>query len=108
MALTSRCARFGSRGAGGGATHGAGHSTIEQSFLTYATYADSEGLRESCVCTTEEAMARIALTNVRQEEAARVFVRAGGEDKGQRHGHRIIKMPNGMHLSLPTGILREG
>lgn len=53
-------------------------------------------------------MARIALTNVRQEEAARVFVRAGGEDKGQRHGHRIIKMPNGMHLSLPTGILREG
>ena len=53
-------------------------------------------------------MARIALNNVRQEEAARAFTRAGGENKGQSHGHLIIKMPNGMRLSLPTGTLREG
>ena len=36
------------------------------------------------------------------------YIRAAGEDKGQASGHRVIKMPNGRRISLPTGVLKEG
>lgn len=53
-------------------------------------------------------MAQRSLTNVRQREAGRAFIRAGGEDKGSPSGHWIIKMPNGNRLSLPSGVLKVG
>jgi len=53
-------------------------------------------------------MARRSLTNVRQGEAGRAFIKAGGEDKGSPSGHWIIKMPNGNRLSLPSGVLKIG
>ena len=47
--------------------------------------------------------------NVRQAEAVKVFVKWGGvERKQSKRGHRIIKMPNGRIVSLPTGILKVG
>ena len=49
-----------------------------------------------------------SLSNIRQREAARAFVRAGGQEKPGGSGHLVIKMPNGRRLSLPSGILKEG
>jgi len=49
-----------------------------------------------------------SLVDVRQREAARAFIRAGGMDRGQRSGHWVIKMPNGKRVSLPTGVLKVG
>ncbi len=46
--------------------------------------------------------------NVRQREALRAFLRAGGIERKSNGGHRIIKMPNGHIVSLPTGILKTG
>ena len=53
-------------------------------------------------------MARRSLSNVRQGEAGRAFIKAGGIDKGSPSGHWIIKMPNGNRLSLPSGVLKLG
>ena len=49
-----------------------------------------------------------SLVNVRQREAVRAFMRAGGTDRGQGSGHWVIKMPNGRRVSLPTGVLKQG
>ncbi len=46
--------------------------------------------------------------NVRQPEAIRAFVRAGGEERKGKGGHRVVKMPNGHIVSLPTGIMKAG
>jgi hypothetical protein len=53
-------------------------------------------------------MAQRSHTNVRQREAGRTFIKAGGVDKGSSHGHWVIKMPNGRRISLPSGILKVG
>ena len=53
-------------------------------------------------------MAQRSPSNVRQGEAGRAFIKAGGIDKGSPSGHWIIKMPNGNRLSLPTGVLKVG
>jgi hypothetical protein len=46
--------------------------------------------------------------NVRQPEAIRAFVRAGGVFRKTRGGHQAVKMPNGHIVSLPTGIIKVG
>ncbi len=53
-------------------------------------------------------MAKYSLANVRHGEAGRAFIKAGGIDKGSPNGHWNIKMPNGMRVSLPHGILKVG
>jgi predicted RNA binding protein YcfA (HicA-like mRNA interferase family) len=47
---------------------------------------------------------------VRQEQAIRALVRAGGEeDRGAGKGsHRRVKMPNGAKVTIPAGVLRVG
>jgi predicted RNA binding protein YcfA (HicA-like mRNA interferase family) len=40
-------------------------------------------------------------TNVRQAEAIRAFVRAGGVLREGKGSHQIVKMPNGKIVSLP-------
>jgi len=46
--------------------------------------------------------------NVKQAEAIRAFVRAGGVQRRGRGGHQFVKMPNGATLSIPTGTLKVG
>jgi predicted RNA binding protein YcfA (HicA-like mRNA interferase family) len=46
--------------------------------------------------------------NVRQAEAVRAFVRAGGVERRGKGGHRVVKMPNGHIVSLPTGVIKAG
>jgi len=41
-------------------------------------------------------------------EALRAFLRADGIERKTKGGHRVIKMPNGHLVSLPTGILKIG
>jgi predicted RNA binding protein YcfA (HicA-like mRNA interferase family) len=48
------------------------------------------------------------LTNIRQAEALRAFVRAGGVQRQGKGSHQIVKMPNGKIVSLPHGILKQG
>jgi hypothetical protein len=48
------------------------------------------------------------LRNVRQEEAARVFVRLGGERRRTKKNYAMITMPNGALIELPSGILKVG
>ncbi len=37
--------------------------------------------------------------NVRQADAARVFIRMGGEDRSTKKNYRMIRMPNGNLIS---------
>ncbi len=46
--------------------------------------------------------------NVRQQEALRAFVKAGGALRKGRGGHQAVKMSNGHIVSLPTGVIRVG
>ena len=46
--------------------------------------------------------------NVRQTEASRAFIRAGGIRRKSKGGHLIIKMPNGHIVSLPNGVIKIG
>lgn len=48
------------------------------------------------------------LRNVRQQEAVRAFVRAGGTERAGRGSHRVVNMSNGRMLSVPAGILKIG
>jgi hypothetical protein len=50
---------------------------------------------------------RGSLKNVRQKEAVRAFVRLGGIDRIGKGSHRVVNL-NGMNLSIPHGILKEG
>ena len=35
-------------------------------------------------------------------------MRAGGEERRGKGSHRVVKMPNGHIVSLPTGIIKTG
>lgn len=48
------------------------------------------------------------LRNVKQDEAAKAFIRLGGEDRGTKKNYRMIRMPNGSLLQLPSGTLKIG
>ena len=48
------------------------------------------------------------LSNVSQERAARAFIRLGGEDRQTKKNYRMIRMPNGTLLVLPSGTLKRG
>ena len=46
--------------------------------------------------------------NVRQADAARAFIKLGGEDRFTRKNYRMIRMPNGNLVVLPSGVLKVG
>ena len=48
------------------------------------------------------------LRNVKQEDAAKAFVTLGGEDRQTKKNYRMIRMPNGELIELPTGVLKVG
>jgi hypothetical protein len=50
---------------------------------------------------------RSSLKNIRQEEAVRAFVRLGGIERSGKGSHRVVNV-NGMNLSIPYGIIKEG
>jgi predicted RNA binding protein YcfA (HicA-like mRNA interferase family) len=49
-----------------------------------------------------------SLRNVRQEQAVKAFVSAGGVERTGKGSHRVVKMPNGKLISLPAGVLKTG
>ena len=46
--------------------------------------------------------------NVKQVEAIRALMRAGGFERKAKGGHRAIKMPNGNTIPVPTGVIKPG
>lgn len=50
---------------------------------------------------------RTSLRNVRQGEAARTFVRLGGTERRGKGSHKVVNL-NGINLSIPHGVLKEG
>ena len=49
-----------------------------------------------------------SLRDVRQSEAVRVFLALGGQERGSKKNHRMVTMPNGALLSIPSGTLKRG
>ena len=50
---------------------------------------------------------RSSLRNVRQREAVRAFVKLGGIERHGKGSHIVVNI-NGMNLSIPHGVLKEG
>ena len=52
-------------------------------------------------------MVRKSLKNIRQREAVNAFERLGGVElrKRGKGSHRLVRMPNGYTLTLPSGVL---
>ena len=50
---------------------------------------------------------RRSLKNVRQREAVRAFIRLGGIERSGKGSHKVVNM-NGVNLSIPHGVLKEG
>ena len=48
------------------------------------------------------------LRNVKQADAARAFLRLGGRERRTRKNYRMVTMPNGTLLSIPSGTLKVG
>lgn len=48
------------------------------------------------------------LRNVRQADAAKAFIKLGGQDRGTKKNYRMIRMPNGTLIELPSGTLKIG
>jgi hypothetical protein len=49
------------------------------------------------------------LRNVKQQDAIKALERAGGILRRRtKRGHAVIKMPNGVVVSLPTGVVKVG
>ncbi len=48
------------------------------------------------------------LRNVKQEEAVRAFVRLGGRERASKKNYRMVTMPNGALIAIPTGTLKIG
>jgi hypothetical protein len=48
------------------------------------------------------------LRNVKQAEAVRAFVRLGGLERPSKKNYRMVTMPNGALLAIPTGTLKIG
>ena len=48
------------------------------------------------------------LRNVKQADAARAFLQLGGRERRTRKNYRMVTMPNGTLLSIPSGTLNVG
>ncbi len=48
------------------------------------------------------------LRNVKQDEAVRAFVHLGGRERASKKNYRMVTMPNGALLAIPTGTLKIG
>ncbi|HLF72148.1 MAG TPA: type II toxin-antitoxin system HicA family toxin [Dehalococcoidia bacterium] len=46
--------------------------------------------------------------NIRQQEAIRALVRAGGVERRAKGGHRAVTMANGHTVPVPSGRLKTG
>jgi predicted RNA binding protein YcfA (HicA-like mRNA interferase family) len=46
--------------------------------------------------------------DIRQREAINAFLRLGGRERTGKGSHRVVKMPNGANLSVPSGVLKVG
>ena len=46
--------------------------------------------------------------NLRQRAVVNAFVRAGGRERPGKGSHIVVKMSNGMNLSIPTGVIKIG
>lgn len=49
-----------------------------------------------------------SLRNVKQAEAAKTFIALGGVDRATKKNYRMIQMPNGGLLTIPSGTLKIG
>lgn len=50
---------------------------------------------------------RRSLRNVRQREAVQAFIKLGGIPRQGKGSHKVVNL-NGMNLSIPEGVLKEG
>lgn len=48
------------------------------------------------------------LRDISQDAAAMAFLRLGSEDRKTKKNYRMIRMPNGQLIVLPSGILKTG
>lgn len=48
------------------------------------------------------------LRNVQQNQAVRAFVRLGGTERATKKNYRMVTMPNGSLLAIPSGVLKIG
>ena len=48
------------------------------------------------------------LRNVRQDQAVRAFERLGGRERASKKNYRMVTMPNGGLLAIPSGTLKIG
>ena len=48
------------------------------------------------------------LRNVKQAEAVQALVRLGGLERASKKNYRMVTMPNGALLAIPTGTLKIG
>jgi predicted RNA binding protein YcfA (HicA-like mRNA interferase family) len=48
------------------------------------------------------------LRNISQADAVKVFCKAGGTERNGKGSHRVVKMPNGRNLSVPSGKVKVG
>ena len=46
--------------------------------------------------------------DIRQTDAIKAFVALGGWERPGKGSHRVVKMPNGANLSVPSGIVKVG
>lgn len=48
------------------------------------------------------------LRNVRQDAAVRAFTRLGGVERASKKNYRMVTMPSGALLAIPSGTLKIG
>lgn len=48
------------------------------------------------------------LRNVRQGQAVNAFVALGGQERKSKKNYRMVTMPNGVLLAIPSGTLKIG
>jgi predicted RNA binding protein YcfA (HicA-like mRNA interferase family) len=46
--------------------------------------------------------------DIRQADAVTAFRRRGGVERRGKGSHRVVNMPNGVNLSVPSGIVKVG
>jgi hypothetical protein len=48
------------------------------------------------------------LRDVRQDQAVAAFLRLGGTERATKKNYRMVTMPNGSLLAVPSGVLKIG
>ena len=46
--------------------------------------------------------------DIRQHEAVAAFARLGGRERKGKGSHRVLTMPNGRNISIPSGVVKVG